>query len=254
MTNVELYCEPDDSAAVEAYAEHFTLRAVSRAQWPDLAGKETNWWLQYREQRLRLCRGADAKGVCVDPAEVRRRAVRSSELARACGLAGGRNGLRDRVCSLLDGTCGWGVDALTLAQLGAEVTMLEHSAVVWALANDLLQTQAALPVTLHHAELSQWLVQQEPGRFDVIYLDPMFPARNKTAAPNKRLQYLAALVAAAPLPMASTLDEWLALCRRHARARVVLKRRRNDPPLAQAPSWQIQGRSIRYDVYRPTQP
>lgn len=251
MTNIQLYCEPSDYVAVEAYAAHFTLRAVPRALWPDQAGEGSSWWLQYRDQRLRLCRGLDPKGVCVDPAEIRRRAVRSSELARACGLASGRNRSREGVYRLLDGTCGWAVDALTLAQLGAQVTMLERSPVVWALANDLLKTQAELEVTLHQAELSQWLAQQEPGRFDVIYLDPMFPARNKSAAPNKRLQYLAALVDAQSAPMASTLEDWLALCRRYARQRVVLKRRRNDPPLSQAPNWQIQGRSIRYDVYTP---
>ncbi len=253
MTNIDLFYEPSDRAAVEAYAAHFTLRAVPRAQWPDQAGDASSWWLQYRDRRLRLCRGVDAKGVCVEPAEIRRRAVRSSELARACGLASGRKRLTEGGYTLLDGTCGWAVDALTLAQLGAEVTMLERAPVVWALANDLLQTQAHLQVTLHQVELSQWLLQQQPGRFDVIYLDPMFPVRNKSAAPNKRLQYLAALVDATSVPVAQSLEDWLALCRRYARQRVVLKRRRNDPPLAQAPSWQIQGRSIRYDVYTPAQ-
>jgi 16S rRNA (guanine1516-N2)-methyltransferase len=83
------------------------------------------------------------------------------------------------------------------------------------------------------------------GTFDVIYLDPMFPLRSKSALPGKRLQYLHELVGETRDVDAALLER----ARRSATARVVLKRRRTDPVLA-APDWQIVEKSVRFDVYR----
>ena len=83
------------------------------------------------------------------------------------------------------------------------------------------------------------------AEFDVIYFDPMFPVRGKTALPGKRMQYLAGLLGDDP-PFTGSLVE---LGRRQARSRVVVKRRSKDPVIAR-PDWQITGRTVRYDVYR----
>ncbi len=246
---IKLLFEANDAQAVAPYSTHFELCQRPAATWPDQTSVGSHdWWLQYRDQRLRLCRGLDDRGVCVDPKMISRRAVRGSELARACGLAQGRGAAG--AVKILDGTCGWGIDGLSLARLGARVTLVEESPVVWALAHDLLRTQPGLDEELLQVEMRSWLAQREPGMFDVIYLDPMFPPRRKSAAPNKRIQYLAALLEA-PAVQGPAFEAWLALCRAHATQRVVLKRRRTDPPLGQAASWQIKGRSIRYDIFAP---
>ncbi|MFK7914053.1 MAG: class I SAM-dependent methyltransferase [Pseudomonadales bacterium] len=232
------------------------LLAVSRDQWPDrfTSAPDPAWWLQFDRGRLALLRAGDREGVSVPVADIQRRAVRQSELAKACGLAtGGRP-------TVLDGTGGWGLDALCLARLGASVTIVERLPPMWALIRDLLECSGATDVALHCADLWEWLPRQSQ-RFDVIYLDPMFAPRKKSAAPNKRLQYLADLVRALePLATAAgntdpvqETQRWLQQCRQVASKRIVIKRRRHDPPLAVAPTWQIKGRSVRYDVFDPGQ-
>lgn len=254
-----LYCEHGDADAVQDYRRLLPIKLVPRAQWPDRSGADCPlWWLQFERGRLRLLRAGDSQGVCVSVEDVRRRAVRQSELARACGLGTGA------ALRVLDGTGGWGVDALCLAQLGAEVTVLERLPPMWALLADLVDCAGLSNITLHCADLWDWLPEQRSSDFDVVYLDPMFAPRKKSAAPNKRLQYLAELVrtsdnaatsdanavgdALAPLD----IERWLQLCQPVARERIVIKRRRHDPPLTTAPTWQIKGRSVRYDVVDPS--
>lgn len=86
-----------------------------------------------------------------------------------------------------------------------------------------------------------------PGRYDVVYLDPMFPPRGKTALPNKRVRYLAELVGREQ----ESLTELVTQARRCARRRVVLKRRRLDPELG-SPTFALCGRVVRFDVYQAT--
>jgi 16S rRNA (guanine1516-N2)-methyltransferase len=160
---------------------------------------------------------------------------------------------------LLDATAGLGGDAFVLASLGAEVTMMERVPEVRALLRDGL-VQAAewgrthdpelLPILgrmrLEEAEAVGFMqsldVEQAP---DVIYLDPMFPPRNKSALVKKEMRVFHDLVgsdtdAAALLPVA----------RQCARRRVVVKRPRHAPTLtAESPSYALAGKRNRFDVY-----
>ena len=73
----------------------------------------------------------------------------------------------------------------------------------------------------------------------------MYPAREKTALVKKEQRALQTL-AGADLDAAELLETALS----HARRRVVVKRPRLAPALAQtAPSTQIVGKTTRYDVY-----
>ena len=82
-------------------------------------------------------------------------------------------------------------------------------------------------------------------QFDTVYLDPMFPPRDKTALPRKSAQVLGDLLGES----GDDLHDLVSAAIRRARGRVVVKRRRHDATCAQ-PDWQIIGRSVRFDVYR----
>lgn len=84
-------------------------------------------------------------------------------------------------------------------------------------------------------------------RYDVVYLDPMFPPRNKTALPARPLQVLREIVG----EDAPDASELLALARRSALGRVVMKQRAHAPAVGE-PDWRVAGRTVRFDVYRPT--
>jgi 16S rRNA (guanine1516-N2)-methyltransferase len=224
------------------------------------------WW---HDGRLVLYRDSDPVGVCLQPADFERRARLSGELARACGVTAAH---KPRV---LDAMAGLGVDGMTLSTLGCPVMMIERHAALWALLDSFLKMMQRMQTIrasnssyssyssgtsniadrsapeVVHADAWDWLAD---GRnvgppFDVVYLDPMFPVRRKGALPSKPMQFLSELTEPDP----RSLVAWVELGRRHACERVVLKRRLRDP-LVGDPDWQIKGRSVRYDVYRPQDP
>ena len=85
---------------------------------------------------------------------------------------------------------------------------------------------------------------------DVIYLDPMFPARQKSAAVKKKFQLLHHL----EQPCADEEALVQAALAVHPR-KVVIKRPVKGPLLAGVkPSYQLAGKAVRYDVLVPPRP
>ena len=79
---------------------------------------------------------------------------------------------------------------------------------------------------------------------DVVYLDPMFPLRKRSALAKKEMRVLRRLVGDD-----EDAGELLEVARRAARRRVVVKRTPEAPPLAAAPTMSYRGKLVRYDVY-----
>jgi 16S rRNA (guanine1516-N2)-methyltransferase len=170
-------------------------------------------------------------------------------IAKAIGLK-----RTNQTLHILDATAGLGQDAFVLAGLGHQVTMLERSPVIHALLEDGLARAAAddatvgvvARMTLVHADSIRWL-QARAGQpvADVIYLDPMFPHRDKSARVKKEMQLFRPLVG--DDADASALLEAALAC---ARYRVVVKRSRRAPAIeGDAPALKLEGKSSRYDVY-----
>jgi len=172
---------------------------------------------------------------------------RGQAIAKAVGL---KSGETPRV---VDATAGLGRDAFVLASLGCQVTLLERSPVVAALLADGL-ARAALD-----AEIGGWVgerLQLIPGPAlenlqtldftpDVVYLDPMFPHKQKSALVKKEMRVFQSLVGP-DLDADALLPAALAV----AGKRVVVKR----PDYAgwlngQPPSMSIETKNNRFDVY-----
>ncbi|HHB12739.1 MAG TPA: rRNA methyltransferase [Chromatiales bacterium] len=164
-------------------------------------------------------------------------------LARALGRR--RTGMR-----AVDATAGLGTDGLSLATLGYEVTLLERHPLIACLLQDGLERAARgrlapllARVDLIQADAIAWLPRQP--RFDLVYLDPMFPGQQKEALPGRAMQMLQYLVGAdddAGRLLEAALD--------HGAGRVVVKRPRRAPPLAgRRPALTFTGKSTRFDVY-----
>lgn len=226
-----LFCHPEARSLVEGWSGHISV--VESSQPPR---NEAGFFLWAVADHVSLCRGRE-RGVWVTRSELERRAVQGGDLARACGVAEGR-GLR-----VLDAMGGWGVDGLVLARRGCDVTLVERQPALWVLQQDLLRRSGLTAVTAHCDDA--FSVLERSMDWDVVYLDPMFPGRAKSALPGKRMQWLAQLAVADPRPLA----QWLRVAVAAARQRVVLKRRRKDPEI-QVPDWRILGRTVRYDIYR----
>ena len=154
----------------------------------------------------------------------------------------------------VDATAGLGEDSLLLAAAGFTVTMFEKDPVIAALLRDALERAAANP-ELAPVAARMTLVEGDSVAGlrdlgfspDVVFLDPMFPERTKSAAVKKKFQLLHHLERPCDNE-AELLGAALA-----ARPRkVVIKRPPKGPLLAGAkPSYQVAGKAVRYDVIVP---
>jgi len=170
---------------------------------------------------------------------------RGQDIAKAVGL---KHGFTPHV---LDATAGLGRDAFVLASLGCKVTLMERMPVVAALLDDGLERarlnaevgEIAQRMQLVHASSIENMTSAE--QVDVVYLDPMYPHRDKSAAVKKEMRVFQSLVGE-DLDADALLTPALAL----AKYRVVVKRPSYAPPLNnQAPTTSIKMKKNRFDVY-----
>ena len=159
----------------------------------------------------------------------------------------------------VDATAGLGEDSLLLAASGFEVLLIENDPVVTALLADALRRAADVPelapavgrMRLVEADsVSELARMRAAGEApDVVYLDPMFPARRKSAAVKKKFQLIHHLERPCPEEeQVALLEAALAASPR----KVVVKRPVKGPHLAGVkPSYAIAGKAVRYDCIVP---
>jgi 16S rRNA (guanine1516-N2)-methyltransferase len=168
-------------------------------------------------------------------------------IAKAVGLKSGVTP------SVVDGTAGLGRDAFVLASLGCYVTMLERSPIVAALLDDGLKRAAKDP------DIGDWITARLKLVFasslskledlgispDVVYLDPMYPHKKKSALVKKEMRVFQSLVGAD-----LDADGLFEPAMRVATKRVVVKRPDYAEYIANAePSMAIETKKNRFDVY-----
>ncbi len=156
--------------------------------------------------------------------------------------------------SAVDATAGLGEDSLLLAAAGFTVTMFEKDPVIAALLRDALERAARVPelaapvgrMTLVEGDSVAGL--RDLGfQPDVVFLDPMFPGRTKSAAVKKKFQLLHRL----ERPCDNEAELVGAALDVRPR-KVVIKRPPKGPLLAGVrPSYQVSGKAVRYDVLVP---
>lgn len=165
-------------------------------------------------------------------------------------------GLGGHTRTVLDATAGLGRDAFLLACKGCRVTAVERSGVLAAMLEDGIHRAADIPeladvirnrFRLVHGDaralVSSGCLDPWP---EVVYLDPMFPPKKKSALVKKEMRILRRLVGD-DADAASTF----AAVRARGVGRIVVKRLRHAPPLAADPTRTLKGKSTRYDVYEP---
>ncbi|WP_157981252.1 class I SAM-dependent methyltransferase [Aliidiomarina iranensis] len=246
-----LAAEPELQAAAAALASEFTLPTVDTGSNFILEltreGLQLRWRSkpEYQPLVLDYTRGKQAWRQQLGGG-------RQEAVVRALGLG---KGFRPKV---LDATAGLGRDGLILAHAGCEVRLLERNPAIHALLHQAVahlqqfhgnehwsyQRVLVLPAgsLLDHEDAHAVFADWQP---DAVYLDPMFPEREKSAAVKKDMQMLQQLVGA-DLDADGLLAAALAI----AKCRVVVKRPAKAPFLAgQTPSSQIASKKHRFDVY-----
>ncbi|WP_200911607.1 class I SAM-dependent methyltransferase [Teredinibacter purpureus] len=257
MPKIVVVAKPDSSKILQAkaFSEEwgFELVGVSDAQ-------NTDYELHFSDEKIFISSSMSKNRVasCVDfisGAKAHRRKYgggKGQAIAKAIGLNKTAN------ISVVDATAGMGGDAFVMASLGCRVTLVERSPIVRVLLED------GLNRALHYAcdqdpelldiisrmhlvkgDSLEVLVSEVIRKHQVVYLDPMFPSRKKSAEVKKDMQFFHDIVGN-DNDAAGLLEVALGL----AENRVVVKRPKIAPYLAgREPGYQLMGKSGRFDIY-----
>jgi len=172
--------------------------------------------------------------------------LRGELLVKAAKLSKGKEGP-----TAVDATAGFGEDSFLLAASGFFVTLFEYDKVIFELLRDAVERGKNNP------ELSDILnrmtvvsgdsvegMKRLDFTPDVVYLDPMFPERNKSGLIKKKFQLLQKLETPC-----DNGEELLSSAISTGAHKIIIKRPLKGAPLtAHKPSYTIEGKAILYDV------
>jgi len=178
---------------------------------------------------------------------------RGQSIAKAIGLKQGTP-----PPTVLDATAGLAKDAYVLACLGCSLTLVERSPIVAELIHDaieraiedehfqtIMQKGFSLITQSSIEYLTQFANHKDAIYPDVIYLDPMYPDKKKSASVKKNMQILQTL-----LDKDEDTQVLLNIALKVASKRVVVKRPKGAENLTEiSPTYTVESKKTRYDVY-----
>lgn len=162
--------------------------------------------------------------------------IKTELISKAMGA--GKYGL-----NVLDLSAGLGIDAVFLAQLGYHVTALERNPLIYLALNEAIQRCEDLSLKFEFADALEYL---KSGKIfaDVIYFDPMFPEKIKSALPRQEMVFFRNLVGHDE-DAAKVLE---AAIQAMGVKRIAVKRPISAPALIK-PMSSIKGKLVRFDLY-----
>ncbi|HDZ09848.1 class I SAM-dependent methyltransferase [Pseudohongiella sp.] len=253
-------------------------RLAQQLQLPlvDAADHHDGLMLSYLDDKLTLNRPCDreAGSVCVDFSDAKltfrlAQALSREAVVKAVGGCVPARTDASSVPHVIDATAGLGQDAFILAAAGWQVSLVEQSPIIHALLEDgLRRARDAVSEATHNHLISDPAARRAQmladilGRLQlctagdsvdvlpklkpasVIYLDPMFPGREKTARVKKNRFLLQQLHGA------EGSGEGLLTIALGLAAKVVVKRPRLAVPLdGLKPASSLTGKTSRFDIY-----
>jgi 16S rRNA (guanine1516-N2)-methyltransferase len=161
---------------------------------------------------------------------------------------------------VIDCTAGWGRDAVSLAAAGCGVKLVERHPVVSALLQVLLMHAQMFPPVQEPSLVRRLQVNagtadgmlETVTEADVLYADPLFPAKGRTSLASGHIELLRTLTGddMEPEPFAAALLEHAS----RLKARLVMKRSRrgklSDEAL-RSPDYTVNQNAVAFDVWLP---
>lgn len=255
---VSPYSPPEISIVADSSARTLELQVQTGFALIESAQREqVPFYLNWENEQLTLhdCSTPQKTRISVDFVNGKNRHRRKHGGGFGQPLARAINASTKQPLHVCDATGGLGHDAFVFATLGCQVTLLEKSAVVYALLHDAWQRALSDPDTTEIAQRMSiynldsttlpdcWPSDARPS---VVYLDPMYPDTTKTAAAKKGMQILQRI-----LPSPNDTSLLLPAAISTATSRVTVKRPRHAPSLTGAtPVGTINSPNTRYDIYK----
>lgn len=204
------------------------LTVLFDSKGTSLSGKNLNFQADFEEMLHRLTDGRLQHEMLV-------KASKSEEKGKA-----------------IDATAGMGEDGILLAAAGYDVTMYEQNMVVAALLKDALRRAKKHPVLkdivsrMHLVEGdSIELLPKVLDEIDLIYLDPMFPEKQKSSLTGKKMQLIQQMEA----PCDNAEELFSAALQVQAKKIIVKRPLKSEFLAGKEPNHSLPGKAIRYDIY-----
>ncbi len=264
MHNIALICR---DPYVKKQALSLSLRlnlpfldhtSVDKSRLARMDSDRYRYYLAFDTDGLSLCplNSRDHGAVRVDfgaGAQAHRRHFgggNGQNIAKALGISGSFKP------SVFDLTAGLGGDSFVFASLGCKVVLFERQPIIAALLkdgidralidNDLELREIVARLSLHSCDSIEVLGRMTQGtKPDVIYIDPMFPERQKSAKVKKEMQVFHNIVGGdhdSACLLRSAINS--------ARYRVVVKRPSKARFLGDIqPTYSLKGKSTRFDIF-----
>lgn len=152
----------------------------------------------------------------------------------------------------IDATAGMGEDAFLIAANGYDVTLHEQNPVIALLLKDAIRRakrQPALKDIVNRMHVVEGdsvdILSNRLDPVDLVYLDPMFPGRQKSGLIGKKLQLIQKMEAPC-----SAEDALFDAAIKAGPTKIIVKRPLKAPFLAgRKPNYSLDGKAIRYDCY-----
>ena len=163
-------------------------------------------------------------------------------------------GKNKKILNILDMTVGFGQDSFSLAARGHVISAIENNPYVFLLLHNGLKRAEkeeclsiiAKKITLYFANSLTYNIILGSKKYDVIYLDPMFPKRDKSAKVKKNMQLLHELIGIDEVSPPLLFQQAKLLKPK----KIVVKRPRLGKLISDdKPSSQIISKSSRFDIY-----
>lgn len=174
-------------------------------------------------------------------------AIGAELLVKAARIKGKADSL-----TALDATAGLGEDSLLLAAAGFNVKLYEYDPVIALLLKDTVKRAGSntylAPIVSRMDVIEGSSIDAMDSlseRLDVIYLDPMFPERNKSALIGKKFQILQKLES----PCGNEEDLISSAFAAKPRKVVIKRPLKGDNLAGVSPEYSIKGKAVRYDCF-----
>lgn len=248
--------EIEENCPLKADAEF--VSELIKERFPKIL--ECNMTLLCSHNGVRLC--LDDKDLCSEPFQI---SLCSGKLLWRLNHSGKKS---EAVCRavmgkldkpvVFDATAGLGRESMILQSAGCSVTMFERNPVIYLLLKSALyeaqhdpevlsSLKNGLPALVGYGSVKEMTQSSaELTKPDVIYYDPMFPERNKSALVKKEMRIFHELVGFDE----DTLEYANYLCTR-VKHHLVVKRPGNEKPLelnVRRSSF-VDGKACRFDCY-----
>lgn len=187
---------------------------------------------------LRDNRSRGLKPLCID-LESPETPSKKQPLGRAVGRKTG---------TVVDATAGWGDDTRRLCAMGYSVTAIERNPVMAALLENAadrarLSGRDNIPDIVAGDAIEH--LAAHPGRWDCVYLDPMFPPKPRASTLARRPMRLLRELAGDDADKPRLFEA----ARAGASKRIVVKRPDHAAPMFPGAAEVISGKLVCYDVY-----